>query len=346
MKPGYEGSGFHEKTHIQPRYGTPAALGNYTGLDTQLETPYIFLMKPNEPLTTRRNLTLADIKRNYGTDDACKVLLRDLRWPDGMKCPRCGNDKVYTLKKPFHWQCRNCQKNGYRFSVITKTIFENTNYPLRTWFEVIYLMSQSKKGMAALQLHRMMGTGSYKTAWYICTRIRAAMQDKDFPQLMGHAEVDETFVGGKDRNRHWNKKTRQTGGEASGKVGVIGAISRKGNIVYQIIENTDTATLDSFVRETVSDKVDLLATAEHSGYRLLKLSDLPHETVGHGQGEYIRGEVHTNNIESFWSLLKRGIMGTYHNVSKKYLPLYLAEFQFRHNNQRNPDIFRTILAEC
>ena len=117
-------------------------------------------------------------------------------------------------------------------------------------------MSQSKKGMSALQIHRMMGTGSYKTAWYICTRIRAAMQDKDFPHLIGQVEVDETFVGRKDKNRHRNRKTHLSGGEGIGKLGVIGAISRKGNVVCQIIENTDTTTLDSFVRKAVSDNVN------------------------------------------------------------------------------------------
>jgi len=171
------------------------------------------------------------------------------------------------------------------------------------------------------------------------------MFDPDFRQLMGIVEVDETFIGGKDRNRHANKKTHVTGGEGSGKVGVIGAISRKGNVVCQIIENTDTATLDSFVRRTVSDNVDLVATDEHSGYRWLK-SDYPHESVSHSKGEYVRGEVHTNNIESFWSLLKRGVIGTFHHVSKKYLPLYLAEFQFRHNNRKNPDIFGGATAGC
>jgi transposase-like protein len=201
-------------------------------------------MKPNEPLTTQPNLTLADIKRDYADDDACRVLLRDMRWPDGVvKCPRCGNDKVYILKKAFHWQCRKCQKNGYRFSVITKTIFENTNYPLRTWFEAICLMSQSKKGISALQIHRMIGSGSYKTAWYILQRVRAAMQDEDFPKLMGTVEVDETYVGGKNANRHWNKKVKGTGG-ATGRTAVNGAISRKGNVTCQIIENTDTPTLD------------------------------------------------------------------------------------------------------
>jgi transposase-like protein len=302
-------------------------------------------MKPSESLTTQPNLTLADIKRDYATDEACKALLRDMRWPEGVNCPRCGNDKVYTLSKPFHWQCRNCQKNGYRFSVITKTIFENTNYPLRTWFEVIYLMSQSKKGISALQIHRMIGSGSYKTAWYICQRVRAAMQDKDFPQLMGEVEVDETYVGGKDKNRHWKNKTHQTGGEASGKTAVIGAISRKGNVVCRMIENTRRETLNKFVKQSVSNEVSLLATDEHPAYGNLK-PDYPHEIIQHRDHIYVRGNVHANGIENFWSLLKRGIIGTYHRVSREYLPLYLAEFQFRFNNRKDPDIFKKILAGC
>jgi transposase-like protein len=207
-------------------------------------------------------------------------------------------------------------------------------------------MYQSKKGMSAMQIQRLLGCKKYKTAWYMCHRIRAAMQDKEFPQLLGIVEVDESFVGGKDKNRHWDKKTHIRGGEGSGKVGVIGAISRKGNVVCQIIENTDTATLDRFVRKTVSERVDLVATDEHSGYRLLKPSGQPHESVSHGKGEYVRGIIHTNNIESFWALLKRGVFGTFHHVSKKYLPLYLAEFQFRHNHRKNPDIFGEIIAGC
>jgi len=129
----------------------------------------------------------------------------------------------------------------------------------------------------------------------------------------------------------------------SNKTTVIGAISRKGNVVCKIIENTDTPTLDSFIRQTVADRVSLVATDEHSGYRLFAPA-LPHQVVRDGRGEYMRGEVHTNNIESFWSLLKRGVIGTYHNVSKKYLPPYLAEFQFRHNNRKNPDIFGEAIA--
>jgi hypothetical protein len=184
---------------------------------------------------------------------------------------------------------------------------------------------------------------SYETVWYMCTRIRAAMNNEEFSQLMGIVEVDETYVGGKNKNRHRNKKIK--GGGTFGKIPVIGAISRKGNVVCQIIENTDTPTLDRFVRKAVNEKVDLVATDEHSGYRLLNPT-LPPEIVRHTQGEYVRGNVHTNNLESFWSLLKRGIMGSYHKVSKKYLPLYLAEFSFRHNHRKDKDMFAALIAGC
>jgi transposase-like protein len=179
----------------------------------------------------------------------------------------------------------------------------------------------------------------------MCTRIRAAMNNEEFKELMGVVEVDESFVGGKNYNRHANKRVKGTGG-FTGKTGVIGAISRKGNVVCQVIENTDTTTLDRFVRKAVGDNIELIATDEHSGYRLLKPSGLPHESIAHGQGEYVRGIVHTNNIESFWALLKRGIMGSFHHVSKKYLPLYLAEFSFRHNHRKDDNIFDVLIAGC
>ncbi|HUO05783.1 MAG TPA: IS1595 family transposase [Candidatus Binataceae bacterium] len=309
-------------------------------------------------LTTQPNLTLAGLFRQYSTEEACKGLLRDMRWPNGVECPRCKRkERVYALKaRPFHWVCKNAdcgKRQGYRFSVITKTIFENTNYPLKTWFQVIYLMSQSKKGMSALQIHRQIGSGSYKTAWYMVMRIRAAMQGDAFP-LTGQIEVDETYVGGQAYNRHGGQINRHGKGPRAprgtfGKIAVIGAIARKGNVVCKVIENTDTATLDKFVRTAVNhERVDLVATDEHSGYRLLSkgADGLPHQVVRHSGGEYVRGIVHTNSIEGFWSLLKRGIVGSYHNVSKKYLPLYLNEFSFRYNNRNNPDIFRAVLAGC
>jgi predicted RNA-binding Zn-ribbon protein involved in translation (DUF1610 family) len=300
----------------------------------------------HEPKITRQ-MTLAEFDRMFPDETACKLYLALKRWPDGVSCPRCGNKKVYESKaRPFHWQCMKCgpaKRTPYRFSVTVGTIFENTNYKLLVWFKVLHLMLTSKKGISALQIHRMIGSGSYRTAWFICHRLRAGMADPDFRKLMGIIEVDETYICGKNKNRHWNKRIQ--GGGTFGKTPVIGAISRKGNVVCQIIENTDTPTLDRFVRRAVDEKVDLIATDEHSGYRLLGPA-LPHQIVRHTRGEYVRGEVHTNNLESFWSLLKRGVIGTYHNVSKKYLTLYLNEFQFRHNNRKNPDIFGEAVGGC
>ena len=197
--------------------------------------------------------------------------------------------------------------------------------------------------MSALQIHRQIGSGDYRTAWYMCHRIRSAMKDAKITKLFGEVEVDETYVGGKNKNRHLGKKLDGRG--PAHKIPVIGAISRKGNVVCRMIENTDKATLDGFVRQAVSTKVSLVATDEAHGYKDLR-GNYPHEAVNHGTHEYVRGNVHTANIDSFWSLLKRGVMGTYHHMSKEYLPLYLMEFSFRHNNRNNPNIFAAVVKEC
>jgi len=296
-------------------------------------------------------MTFQEFMAVFRDETACRQYLADRRWPDGkVKCPKCGNEKVYTSKaRPFNWFCRNktdLHDAPYRFSVLVGTVFENTNVPLETWFKVLYTILQSKKGVSSRQIRRMFfgERSSLHTAWYICHRLRAGMRDDDFKQLMGIVEVDETGIGGKDKNRHWDKKQHITG--MSGKTTVIGAIARKGNVVCQVIENADAKTLNRFVRKAVSDRVSLVATDEHQGYRYLPAFGFSHDTVKHSENEYVRGNVHTNNIESFWALFKRGVIGTYHNVSKKYLPLYLNEFQFRHNNRKNPDIFGAAIAGC
>lgn len=296
--------------------------------------------------------TLDAFDKRFPTEDSCRDYLRDSRWPNGIiKCPKCSKtDKIFALKtRPYHWLCKNCK--NYRFSVITRTIFENTKKPLKLWFRIAYFMLVSKKGMSALQIHRTVfgeeSTSDYHTTWFMCQRLRAAMRNQEWFQLMGEVEVDETYIGGKQENRHKHLRARYSGRGAAntGKIGVIGAIARKGNVVCQVIEDTSAETLSLFVERTVADRVSLVATDEGAGYTDLK-HFYPHETVHHRSGEYVRGNVHTNNIENFWSLLKRGVVGTFHKVSKPYLPLYLAEFSFRFNNRKNPDIFGELLSRC
>jgi transposase-like protein len=294
-------------------------------------------------------MTLAGFDNLFPNEEACWMYLSARRWPAGVRCPRCNNDHVYESKaRPWHWQCMKCgpkPRSPYRFSLKTKTIFEETKKPLLQWFKVLHLMLTSKKGMSALQIHRMLGYGSYKTSRYMCMRLRASLHDPDFQQLMGIVEVDEMFVGGKEKNKHLGKRNpHNTAGK--GKAIVIGAISRKGSVVCQMIEKADRETMMGFVRKAVDRKVELVVTDEAHGYDTMVDSGRPHEVVKHGENEYVRGIVHTNSIESFWSLFKRGVMGSYHSVSKKYLPLYLAEFQFRFNNRKEADIFGKAIAGC
>jgi hypothetical protein len=298
--------------------------------------------------------TFQQFMATFPDEAACRQFLKDRRWPDGIvKCPKCGNEKIYSSKaRAFNYFCRNktdLHKTPYRFSVTVGTVFENTNVPLETWFKVLYTMLQSLKGVSSRQIRRMFfgERSSLHTAWYVCHRLRAGMKNDNFKQLMGIVEVDEMYLGGKQKNRHAKDRAKFSGGGSAntGKTTVIGAISRKGNVVCQIIEDTSADTLSGFVEKTVSEKVSLVATDEWGGYTDLR-HFYPHKIISHRAQEYVRGEVHTNNIESFWSLFKRGVIGTYHNVSKKYLPLYLNEFQFRHNNRKNDDIFGEAIAGC
>jgi ISXO2 transposase-like protein/transposase-like zinc ribbon protein len=276
-----------------------------------------------------------------GDEAACLRYLVARRWPQGVRCPRCGNDKLYDASsyKPFHWQCRQCNPNGYRFSAITETIFEDTKKPLRDWFRVAHLMLASKKGMPALQIQRLMGFGSYETAHSMCHKIRAALIDPSV-KLGGIVEMDETWIGGKNKNRHWDKKRRK-----GDKTPIVGAIERNGNVVARVLKRVSSQAMIDFVKEAVSDKVSLLATDKASVYSDY-MRHLPHATVDHHAKQYVVGAVHTNTIEGFWSLFKRGVVGTFHEMSAKYMPLYVAEFQFRHNNRFNPDMFGAAIAGC
>jgi transposase-like protein len=294
-------------------------------------------------------LSIAQFEKLFPDQDACKAYLQARRWPEGVRCPRCGNPAVYDLpSRKWHWQCPKCAPGGptgYRFSVIAGTIFENTNKSLREWFRVIHLMLTSKKGMSALQIQRYMGFGSYKTAWEMCHKVRTALVENP-EKLGGIVEVDETFIGGLAKNRHKDKRGDGSGGTGgSGKAIVAGAVRRKGNVIARVVANVQAVTLEGFVRQAVSNKVSLLVTDQWVGYKHLG-KEFPHATIDHARGEYVVGAVHTNTIEGFWSLIKRGMVGTFHKVSKKYLPLYVAEFQFRYNNRENADIFGEAIREC
>jgi transposase-like protein len=297
-------------------------------------------------------LTTAQFEALFPTEDACRAYLQARRWPKGVRCPRCGNDRVFAVKSmPFKWQCYKCTPNqGYRFSVIAGTIFENTNKPLRDWFRVVHYMLSSKKGMPALQIQRMMGFGSYETALSMCHKIRAALIEPE-TKLGGIVEVDETYVGGKDKNRHWDKRRHAEGRDPlSGKTVVVGAIKRKGNVIARVVSNVKRATLEAFVREAVSSRVSLLVTDDFAPYRRLK-HRFPHHVINHAEGQHVIndgvvGSIHTQTIEGFWSLVKRGIMGSFHKVSRKYLPLYVAEFEFRYNQRHTVDMFGAAIARC
>ena len=310
--------------------------------------------------TTKPATTYRQVERDYATEDACKALLKELRWPDGKPvCPRCNDPrKVYKTADAYRWKCKACNKHGYKFSVLTGTVFENTNVPLATWFRVAFLMVSSKKGMSALQIHRMIdpvhgSKGAYRTAWYMCHRLRAAMKDPGFLKLCGQVEIDETYVGGDASNAHRGNRGKQTSATPGKrrnlvppKVGVVGAIARKGNVVCKVIGSTDALTIKKFIRETVSTECSLVATDSDPAYEKLPEAGYRHEAVDHSRGEYVRGEVHTAHLDSFWSLVKRGIMGSFHHVSAKYLPLYLNEFSWRHNHRHDAQIFRAVLAGC
>src|SRR5215207_1500169 len=228
-------------------------------------------------------MNLVSLVERFHDEEACRKYMEELRWPDGAKCPRCGSDKLSRIKKRPQFDCDSCR---YQFSVTAGTIFHDTHLPLWKWFLAVYLIIESKKGISANQLKRTLKV-SYKTAWYLCHRIRAALNEVDAQLLKGIVESDETFVGGKVEG--------MGRGYTGNKTIVVGALQRGGNIVLQVVRGRDRETLHGFIRENVAGDVEAIYTDEWGAYRCITDADTEHKTVNHSEGEYVRGDVHTNS---------------------------------------------------
>ena len=278
-------------------------------------------------------LSLCDVIDRYSNNEKCRQTLESIRWPSGVHCPRCDSDKVSELPDYNLWLCSSCP---YQFSVTAGTIMHDSHLPLRKWFLAIYLMCVSKKGISAMQMQTTLGV-AYRTAWYLCHRIREAMGNDGFtgPTLFGIVEVDETLIGG--RRRGVGKGSRE------GKTWVAGAIQRDGQVRLERIPNNRKKTLHAFIDRHVTDETEAIYTDELRSYIGIEDDDTRHETVNHREDEWVVGDVHTNNIEGVWSLFKRSIVGAFHKVSVKHLDRYLEEMEWRFNNRDNPHIFRDAL---
>ncbi|MFY9561692.1 MAG: IS1595 family transposase [Terriglobales bacterium] len=278
-------------------------------------------------------MTLVDVINLFDTDDRCRELLVRLRWPNGPECLRCKGPAIElaTAKQLFY--CKDCD---YQFSVTAATIFNDSHLPLQKWFLATLLLCEARKGMSANQVKRTLGV-SYKTAWYLCHRIRAAMKEVDQPMMTGTVEVDETYVGGVQRGHQ-----RKPGFGKSTKQIVIGIRQRGGDLRFFHAEDAKSGTLAKFIRENVSADVDVIMTDEFNAYptamKSLALSDR-HKTIKHKSKVYVDGDIHTNTVENSFSLLKRGIIGTWHRISAKHLAAYLDEMTFRFNRRKNANLF-------
>ena len=282
------------------------------------------------------DMNLVELVEKFADNEKCRAYIEALRWPNGAKCPRCQSEKVYNILKRDQFVCDSCK---YQFSATAGTIFHDSHLPLWKWFLAAYLMAESKKGMSANQLKRTLAV-SYKTAWYLCHRIRKAMQEVNPPKLRGTVELDETWVGGK---RHWQARTY-----LRNKTMVLGAIQRGGPLRVRAekrSKNPSQQIVREWIDETTAPDTERLITDDHPAYFGIQDHDTKHEAVDHSAREYVRGDVYTNSIENAWSLFKRSVIGSYHKVSEKHLDAYLDEFEWRFNNRKNPYLFRDAILK-
>jgi transposase-like protein len=278
-------------------------------------------------------MTLPEVTKLFSTDDKCREILERLRWPLGAECPRCKTRSVVRLSTNIKllW-CADCE---YQFSVTVGTVFNDSHLPLSKWFIAVLLLVEARKGFSANQMKRTLGV-SYKTAWYLCHRIRAAMKEYDQQMLTGTVEMDETYVGGRIKG-----KGVQAGRD--NKEVVIGIRQRGGDLRFFHAADAKSGTIAQYIRDHVSTDVEVIVTDEFSSYPFaMQKAGVPkekHKTIEHKRRHYVDGDIHTNTIESAFSLLKRGVIGTWHRISAKHLPAYLDEMTFRFNRRKNANIF-------
>lgn len=289
---------------------------------------------------------LTNLAAHFSNEDAARELLESMRWPNGPACPHCGGADPYKLtpkptsKSPGRkglYKCKACRK---QFTVLVGTIFSDSHVPVNKWLMAMHLMASSKKGMSAHQLHRMLGV-TYKTAWFIFHRLRFAMSIPSvFNKLSGVVEADETYIGGRRRLGPTNKADRDALKKNIGRPGpkdkkltpVVALVERRGRVRAFPVERVDGRTLQEAIRKNVHLNAHMM-TDDLKSYHGLDMGFAGHDTIKHSEGKYVRGHVHTNTVEGFFSLLKRGITGSFHHVSKGHLHRYVSEFEFRYNTR-------------
>ena len=276
----------------------------------------------------RKGLTIVELFKLFPDHAAAEKWFEQQRWPEVRACPDCGstNTAVVKSRKPMPYRCRDCRNH---FSVRKGTVMQSSRKGYQEWVIAIYMMTTGLKGTSSMKLHRELGM-TQKTAWYLMQRVREGFlgEPAGSTTMAGPIEVDETYIGGKRRNMPVSKRRTLQGRGAFGKTAVVGAKDRASNTVRaKVVDSTDAETLQGFIVES-ADAFATIYTDDAGAYASLPFD---HDTVKHSSGEYVRGDVHTNGIESLWSMFKRGYVGTYHKMSPKHMHRYVAEFAGRHN---------------
>jgi len=284
--------------------------------------------------------TLVEAIRYFSDPDVCLAFVVELRWPDGVTCPRCGSKEIRFLAKRRIWECK-AKHPRKQFSIKVGTIFEDSALSLDKWLAAIWMIANAKNGVSSYEIHRALGI-TQKSAWFVLHRIRLAMQTETFGKLGGEVEVDETYIGGKARTMHRGKR-KAKGRGAVGKAVVMGLLERHGEVRTQVVSDITSRTLRPEVAKHVEPGATIY-TDELASYKGLD-REYAHMVINHAEA-YAKGHVHTNGMENFWSLLKRGIKGTYVSVEPFHLFRYLDEEAFRFNTRKDNDAGRFLRVAC